>query len=177
MPHGSNSDKPLSTAFAEGDETAITAIYQEYSGRIYRYAYRLLGNTADAEDVVMETFLRVLKNCRDLRADGAFHTWIFRIAHNLCIDKMRQQRLPDLPEDAVSGSDEDKAVLRVVVRQAFHELPLEYKLPLILCDLEGLSAKDAAEVLGVTVPALKSRLYRARRALRDKLAPLVESAP
>jgi RNA polymerase sigma-70 factor (ECF subfamily) len=161
-------------ALAKGDPNAVGGLYEVYGERIYRYTYRMLGNQMDAEDATAETFLRVLKRSGELRADGAFRTWLFRIARNLCIDKMRQQKLLELPPDARYSGTEDRTALKVTVQQALGELPLEYREPLILCDLEDNSAKDAAETLGISVPALKSRLYRGRRALREKLGGSME---
>lgn len=161
-------------ALANGDKSAIGGLYELYGDKIYRYAYRMLGNRTEAEDATAETFLRVLRRSQDLRADGAFKTWIFRIARNLCIDKMRQHKLLELPSEAHYTGTEERAALRVTVHQALGELPIDYREPLILCDLEDISAKEAADALGISVPALKSRLYRGRRALRDKLGGSME---
>ena len=111
----------------------------------------------------------MLRRSAELRADGAFRTWLFRIARNLCIDKMRQHKLMELPSDAQYSGSEERAALRITVQQALADLPMEYREPLVLCDLEDMAAREAAEVLKISVPALKSRLYRGRRALRDKL--------
>lgn len=162
-------------SLARGDQAALDNLYATYSERIFRYTHRMLGNRADAEDATAETFLRVLRRSHELRAGGAFRTWLFRIARNLCIDKMRQHKLLELPTDAMYGGGEDRTALRITVQQALDELPLEYREPLILCDLEDNSAKDAAGVLNISVPALKSRLYRGRRALKDKLKSLYEA--
>lgn len=161
-------------ALSNGDPAALGALYELYSERIFRYAYRMLGNRSDAEDATAETFLRVLRRSSELRADGAFRTWLFRITRNLCIDKMRQHKLLELPADAQYGSSEERTTLKITVQQALSDLPKEYREPLILCDLEDISAKDAADVLEISVPALKSRLYRGRRALRDKLGGSLE---
>jgi len=134
----------------------------------------MLGNRTDAEDATAETFLRVLRRSSELRADGAFRTWLFRITRNLCIDKLRQHKLLELPPDAMYSVSDDRATLRLTVHQALSELPIEYREPLMLCDLEDLAAKEAAEVLKISVPALKSRLYRGRRALKDKLQGTVD---
>lgn len=161
-------------ALARGDASALGGIYEIYGERIFRYTYRMLGNRSDAEDATAETFLRVLRRSTELRADGAFRTWLFRIARNLCIDKMRQHRLIELPADAAYGGAEERATLKVTVQQALDDLPMEYREPLMLCDLEDMPAREAAEVLKISVPALKSRLYRGRRALRDKLGGAME---
>jgi RNA polymerase sigma-70 factor (ECF subfamily) len=156
-------------ALANGDSNALGGLYELYGERIFRYAFRMLGNRSDAEDATAETFLRVLRRASELRADGAFRTWLFRITRNLCIDRMRQHKLLELPQDAQYGSPEEKTTLKITVQQALSELQPECREPLMLCDLEDISAKEAAEILKITVPALKSRLYRGRRALRDKL--------
>ncbi len=161
-------------ALAKGDPSALGGLYEIYGEKIFRYAYRMLGNRSDAEDATSETFLRVLRRSNELRADGAFRTWIFRITRNLCIDKMRQHKLLELPGDAQYTGTEEKTALKITVQQALNELPQEYREPLILCDLEDQSAKEAAELLDISVPALKSRLYRGRRALRDKLGGSLE---
>ncbi len=162
------------SALAAGDNSALGGLYDLYSERIYRYAFRMLGNRSDAEDATAETFVRVLRRASELRADGAFRTWLFRITRNLCIDKMRQHKLLELPIDTPYGSPEERTTLRVTVQQALADLPSDYREPLILCDLEDVSAKEAAEILKITVPARKSRLYRGRRALRDKLGGALE---
>lgn len=161
-------------ALANGDSTAMGGLYELYGERIFRYTFRMLGNRSDAEDATAETFLRVLRRSNELRADGAFRTWIFRIARNLCIDRLRQHKLLELPPDAQYTGSEERSTLRVTVHQALSDLPTEYRDPLVLCDLEDMPAREAAEVLQISVPALKSRLYRGRRALRDKLGGAME---
>jgi len=170
----SMSEKRWLTALAKGDTSALGGLYEMYGERIFRYTFRMLGNRSDAEDATAETFLRVLRRSAELRADGAFRTWLFRIARNLCIDRLRQHKLIELPADAQYGGSEDRTALRITVQQALADLPTEYREPLVLCDLEDMPAREAAEVLKISVPALKSRLYRGRRALRDKLCGTLE---
>lgn len=173
-PYDSATEKRWLNALAQGDQSALGELYEHYGERIFRYTYRMLGNRCDAEDATSETFLRVLRRSAELRADGAFRTWLFRIARNLCIDKMRQHKLLELPPEGQLVTTEERTTLRLAVHQALRDLPQEYREPLILCDLEDISAKEAAEVLQITVPALKSRLYRGRRVLRDKLGGAME---
>ncbi|MEW5884197.1 MAG: sigma-70 family RNA polymerase sigma factor [Armatimonadota bacterium] len=170
-------ERRIVSLLASGDGSALGELYALYAPRIYRYTYRMLNNAADAEDATQETFYRVMRKSRDLRADAAFRTWIFRIARNLCIDRIRQQPLVDLPMDATVGAPEDQTALQIAVRQALNELPQEYREPLILCDVEEITANEAAEILDLSVPALKSRLYRGRRALKERLGPAVEEFP
>lgn len=170
-------EKRWLTALAKGDSSALGGLYEMYGERIFRYTYRMLSNRTDAEDATAETFLRVLRRSGELRADGAFRTWLFRIARNLCIDKLRQHKLLELPADMQVGGSEERTALRITVQQALSDLPIEYREPLVLCDLEDMPAREAAEVLKISVPALKSRLYRGRRALRDKLGGTIERTP
>src|SRR5579871_3027570 len=129
MPNDSLKDslaeKRWLTALANGDPNALGALYEMYGERIFRYAFRMLGNRTDAEDATAETFLRVMRRSNDLRADGAFRTWLFRITRNLCIDRMRQQKLMELPPDAQYSGSEERSALRVTVQQALSELPTE----------------------------------------------------
>ena len=82
-------EKRWLASLAEGDPKALGGLYEMYGERIFRYTFRMLGNRTDAEDATAETFLRVLRSSAELRADGAFRTWLFRIARNFCIDKLR----------------------------------------------------------------------------------------
>lgn len=155
MPNDAQSDslaeKRWIIALSQGDSTALGGLYELYGERIFRYTYRMLGNRSDAEDATAETFLRVMRRSAELRADGAFRTWLFRIARNLCIDKLRQHKLMELPPDAQYSGAEERTTLRVTVHQALNDLPIEYRDPLVLCDLEEMSAKEAATILQISV--------------------------
>jgi RNA polymerase sigma-70 factor (ECF subfamily) len=146
-------------------------LLEMYGERIFRYCYKMLGNRTEAEDATAETFLRVLRNVKKIRADGAFRTWLYRIARNFCIDKMRQRKLSELPENTPTACPDDKVALKVTVHAALALLPKEYREAVTLRDLEQLPSREAAEVLEISEPALKSRLYRGRRVLRDLLGP------
>jgi RNA polymerase sigma-70 factor (ECF subfamily) len=165
----SNEPKTLVERLSSGDGEAIEDFFNLYYDRIFKYTYRMLNNPADAEDATQETFIRALRRCDSIRSEQALTNWLFRIARNLCIDKRRQQPLVELPPDLPMGQTEDRAATRMSVRQALNELPADYVDPLILCDVEEVTANEAAEILGISVPALKSRLYRGRSALRQRL--------
>lgn len=177
----SEKERTLLESIAKGNPDAVGGLCELYGERIFRYCYRFLGNRNDAEDATAETFLRVLRRANQLRDDGSFRTWLFRIARNLCIDRLRQHKLVPFPEELESNTSEERTALRLTVQQALSDLPTEHREPLILCDLEDMPAREAALVLDISVPALKSRLYRGRRALRDKLSgiygPYVEPQP
>ncbi|GIV01299.1 MAG: RNA polymerase subunit sigma-24 [Fimbriimonadales bacterium] len=173
MTKRSEEPKTLVERLSSGDGEAIEDFFNLYYERIFKYTYRMLNNPADAEDATQETFIRALRRCGDVRSDNALTHWLFRIAHNLCVDKRRQQPLVELPPDLPIGQSEDRAATRLSVRQALMELPADYVDPLILCDVQEVTANEAAEILGISVPALKSRLYRGRSALRQRLSSVI----
>ena len=109
--------------------------------------------------------------------ESYLHSRLVNIAQNLNDDKLRHLRFAELPLDTLYLRSDDRATLRITVQQALAVLPIDYRAPLILCDLEDMAAQPAAEVLNISVPALKSRLYRGRRALRDKLSGTLERNP
>jgi len=146
-----------------------------YVDRVFAFARHLLGNREDAEEVTSEVFLRAFERAATLREEGAFRGWLFRIARNLCLDRMRQPRLLWLESEenevaSDNGRSTAKMENRIVVHQALAELNEEYRLVLVLCDMEEWDAKEVAEWLGKSLPATKSMLYRARKSLRERLA-------
>jgi RNA polymerase sigma-70 factor (ECF subfamily) len=106
------------------------------------------------------------------RAEGTFKAWLFRIARNCCIDRLRQPRLLRLEDggEPAWGEDTAEIELRVAVQRALKQLPEEYQTVLLLCDVEEFTAKEVAQILGRSVPSVKGMLYRARTALRDALS-------
>jgi RNA polymerase sigma-70 factor, ECF subfamily len=159
--------------FRQGDAQALSSLFEMHVDRVYAYARHILGNKEDAEEVVSEAFLRAFQRASDYRGDGAFRGWLFAIARNLCRDKQRQPRLMIVPVDdaldaAVEASPERQAV-QADVRHAVADLPEEYRDVLLLCDVEQWDAREVADLLGRSLAATKSLLYRARRSLRDRL--------
>ena len=157
------------------------AIVGEHSARVYRLAYRLTGNRQDAEDLTQDVFVRVFRSL-DSFQPGNFAGWLHRITTNLFLDRARRaarirmdgfaegaenQLLGNhvLPEDAVhdAGFDPD-------VEAALASLPEKFRVAVVLCDVEGLSYDEIADVLGVKVGTVRSRIHRGRTQLRDALA-------
>jgi RNA polymerase sigma-70 factor (ECF subfamily) len=153
----------------------------EHSARVYRLAYRLTGNRQDAEDLTQDVFVRVFRSL-DSFQPGNFAGWLHRITTNLFLDRARRaarirmdgfadgaesQLLGNhvLPEDAVhdAGFDPD-------VEAALASLPEKFRVAVVLCDVEGLSYDEIADVLGVKVGTVRSRIHRGRTQLRDALA-------
>jgi RNA polymerase sigma-70 factor (ECF subfamily) len=165
-----------------GDRGAFEQLVRCYADRLYAVT-RQLGLSSDAaEDVTQETFLRAWRGIGSFRGDARFFTWLYRIAVNEA--KRRLEREPAHTfvrslDDGVAVEPEDvreepyvrvaQAELRQALADAVLALPLKYRAPLILRDVEGLSTADAAAVLGLGEAALKSRLHRARAAVRSAL--------
>ncbi len=159
-----------------------------YEDRLFRRAQSVCARLpAEADDVAQETFLAAFKKLPGFRAESGLGTWLYRIATNLCWMKMREERskhsVPLTEGDAGShppserfhdrspGPEEAarKGELRLAVSQALGLLPVEHRLVLTLRDIEGLSAQETARALKLSVAAVKSRLHRGRRMLKDSL--------
>ena len=161
-----------------GDAQAYRALSDHFLRRIVAYAQRLLGNPAEAEDVAQETFLRLWKQADSWKPQARLSTWLYRIAHNLCIDRIRRRRdtSPDHLERFSIGDRPSALMLRKqvadAVELALSGLPERQRAAIALSHYEGLSNPEIAEVLEVSVEAVESLLSRGRRALRKDLAAL-----
>lgn len=153
----------------KGDASAYAELVRAYSRRVFAICLAMLGDSHDAEDVTQQALLKGLSNVKQLRQDGRFGAWISRIAKNLCLDFLRRQKnranaLPDNFTAEVSGS---KAYAEL--EEALAKLPEEYRLTLMLYYFDGRNAKNIAETLEVSEPAVHARLSRARKKLRKLL--------
>lgn len=172
--------------FRQGDARALETLFDRYADRALGLAVRLTETREDAEEVAGDAFVRAFQHARAFNNAGggaSFGAWLLRIVRNLAADKRRQLRLPTLSLDAPGGETladaralpEGETLRRQERRDlldALDALPEEWKTVLTLCDLEDMPHAEAAIVLGRSVAATKSLLYRARRALRDRLAEL-----
>jgi RNA polymerase sigma-70 factor (ECF subfamily) len=170
--------------FREGDPRAVDTLFDLYADRALGLAVRLTETREDAEEVAQEAFIRAFRHARSLRADATgnpFGAWLFGIVRNLASDRRRQLRLPtmslsDPRADAVPASGPclealaERRAERQALLVALDSLPEEWRTAITLCDLEDMPHADAAIALGRSVEATKSLLYRARRALRDRLS-------
>src|ERR1035437_5320741 len=173
----------LASGNRESDERssreAFTKIYLRYRERVYAYALRVLSNEQDAEDLFQEVFFRVYTRAESFTEEKSLGGWIFTIAHNLCLNKVRdrkpQDALDDLALPAEHGSYGAPSDLgedgREVIARAMALLPIEYREVIILREYEGMSYTEITEILHTTIPSIKSRLYRAKGRLRELLAP------
>ena len=142
----------------------------------------MLGSIPAAEDATQETFLRVWSNAHQWRSGKAkVSTWLHTIAHNICVDYLRKDKSPlqeALSEDHATGTqlDHDTQATAQQIGNALDALPESQRTAIVLCYYQGLSNKDAAQVIGVSVPALESLLARGRQSLKKALLPLKESS-
>jgi RNA polymerase sigma-70 factor (ECF subfamily) len=162
-------------------------VVREHSARVYRLAYRLSGNAQDAEDLTQETFVRVFRSLADYQP-GTFEGWLHRITTNLFLDMVRRRqriRFDALPEDterlpgSAPGPEQVYAAnhLDPQVQAALAALSPEFRVPVVLCDIEGLTYEEIGATLGIKLGTVRSRIHRGRVQLREALAHLAPSSP
>lgn len=157
-------------------------VVHEHSARVYRLAYRLTGNRADAEDLTQEVFIRVFRSLESY-TPGTFEGWLHRITTNLFLDQVRRrsrvrldslgEAVMHLPADNGPGSPErgfEHRNLDLDVQAALDALPPGHRAAVVLCDIEGLSYEEIATTLGIKTGTVRSRIHRARTRLREALA-------
>jgi len=181
-------DAALVARAQAGDQGAFAALVNEYSRKIYRLAKNITQNDEDAEDVLQESFLKAYEHLSGFQGASKFYTWIVRIAVNESLMKLRKRkgdRFVSLDEPVETGEDMVKREIAVwednpeqrysreemqrILDEAVESLKPDFRTVFMLRDIEELSTEETAEALGISVPAVKSRLLRARLALREKL--------
>jgi RNA polymerase sigma-70 factor (ECF subfamily) len=170
-------------------------VFREYAPRIYNIARRMLGNDADAEDVTQDVLLQVVRKLDTFRGDSQISTWLHRVTVNAALahrqkranrqkhetgeagDELLEVAAPDTAVRRWNSSPEDpvlEAEQQEVIEKAINQLPEPFRDVYVLADVEGLSNSEIGEMLDLSVPAVKSRLHRARMRMRDLLAPHYE---
>jgi RNA polymerase sigma-70 factor (ECF subfamily) len=177
-------------AMRRGEPGCLGGFFEIWGDRLYGLALRLLGDPAAAEDVVQEAFLKLMANAGAIEGRSRLATWLYRVAYNASIDRLRSQRREvPVPDDADEAAVPMPSVLvdfRLSPETALHDaqlrgaldaavadLPPTLRAAFLLRDVEGLSTADAAEALGISEANLKVRLHRARLQLRERLAAFV----
>ena len=161
-----------------GDARAFRSLSDHFLPKILAYAQRLLGNAAEAEDVAQETFLRLWQNAAQWTPEARLATWLFRVAHNLAVDRVRRRReVGDAELERAAGEDRPSGLLERkevagTVERALLGLPERQRAAIALCHYEGLGNPEIAAVLEVSVEAVESLLARGRKALRERLLEL-----
>ena len=186
------SDEKLVSLVQGGNYDAFEELVRRYEGKIYGHSLRLLGNPHDAEDVLQETFLNAFRGLEDFRGDSSFSTWIYRIATNNALMKLRKakRRLGEFNEDLpppemlkkrpvgnFDMSPGDVLLEKELLGElstAVEKLPEKYRTIFLLRDVEEFSTQKTADILGISTSAVKSRLHRARIFLREALGHIFD---
>jgi RNA polymerase sigma-70 factor (ECF subfamily) len=158
----------------EGDIGSFEQLVNQYSTRVSNIIYQTLGSPNDVDDLTQDVFIKVFRNIKYFREDSQFFTWLYRIAVNTVWDYLRKQKhrktvpienIAPLPFEAKKENKELKELLHAQIQ----ELPENYRIVLILKDIEGMSYKEICDVLNCRIGTVESRLFRAREFLKEKL--------
>lgn len=191
-------DQALLDALRRGDPNAMEQLVETYADRVYRLTFRITGSREDAEEATQDALWTAGRKIQTFKGESAFGSWLYRIAANTAYMKLRTRKaksreialddvLPSIDDDGLhfepmddwSPRVEDQALngeLRGVLDAAIAELPPEYRAALVLHDVEGMPNPDVAEALGISLPAVKSRIHRSRLFLRKRLADYMQTA-
>jgi len=183
-----NGDAALVARARQGDSTAFEQLVQKYERRIFRLAKNITNNDEDAEDVLQETFLKAYSHLDGFQGNSKFYTWLVRIAVNEALMKLRKRRSDktvSLDEEVDTGEETmvreiavweenpeqkySQEEIRAILHEAIASLRPAFRTVFILRDIEDLSTEETANLLELSIPAVKSRLLRARLQLRERL--------
>ncbi|MGH7276863.1 MAG: RNA polymerase sigma factor [Candidatus Rokuibacteriota bacterium] len=193
-----DADARLVEALRRDDPEAPELLVETFGNRVYRLALRITGSNEDAEEAAQDALWTAARKIHTFKGESAFGSWLYRIAANAAYQKLRARRaksaeialddvMPALddggrhfePMDDWSNRVDEQALqgeLRRVLAEAIDALPPDYRTALVLHDVEGLSNPDVAEALGISLPAVKSRVHRSRLFVRQRLADYMKSA-
>jgi RNA polymerase sigma-70 factor (ECF subfamily) len=184
-------DEDLLDRLRRGTPGAVDDLLHQYQGKIFNLAMSILKNESDAEEAAQDVFMTVIRKVDTFKGNSAFYSWMYRICVNTCLMRLRGKRrndtvaieefMPVFTEDGMHASPMDdwskeverKALneeLGEMIRKFTEQLSEKYRVVFVLSDIEGLSNEETAKILGMTVPAVKSRLHRARLYLREQLS-------
>lgn len=179
----------LVQAAREGDISAFEKLVQKYDRNVFRIAQHITQNREDAEDVVQDAFLKAYQNLGKFQGNSKFYTWLVRIAVNEALMRLRKRKSDktvsmdedvetedgSMPREVADWGPNpeqlyDQAELNDILSKTIQGLPASFRTVFVLRDVEGLSTEETAEMLGLSIPAVKSRLLRARLQLRERLS-------
>lgn len=174
------SDQALIDRYLSGDVEAFGELMRAHEDRVFAICLRTLGDREMALDATQETFITVFRKVSQFEGKSAFSTWIYRVAVNTCYDMVRRAKrkqadaLPEHvdPPDVGVADELASTELRPDIDAAIANLPEEFRAAVVLSDLEGLALSDVAEIIGVPVGTVKSRVFRGRRLLASALGNL-----
>ena len=178
---GRQGDAALVERCRQGDLAAFEEIYRTHAGRLYSLACRMLGNPADAEDLLQEIFLSAHRKLDGFRGDSALGTWLYRLAMNQCLDYLRSRatRTNQVTsaideefglDDAGSRRLAEQTLTKMDLERALARLPEGCRAAFVLHDVQGLEHREVAEVLGIAEGTSKSQVHKARLRLRTILS-------
>ncbi|TPE50246.1 RNA polymerase sigma factor [Amaricoccus solimangrovi] len=172
------SDAALLARYAAGEQAAARALTFRHAPRVLALARRMLGDPAEAEDVAQETLLRMWKIAPEWREEARLSTWLYRVASNLCVDRLRRRReqgidgAAEIADGAATAQEGLEARDRAgALRAALARLPDRQRAAIVLRHFEERPNPEIAEILGLSVEAVESLLARGRRALAERLSP------
>lgn len=179
----------LVAAAKEGNAGAFEELVNRYERKIFRLTLNITGNREDAEDAMQEAFLKAYAHLQNFQGDSRFYTWLVRIAANEALMKLRKRRPGEFSLDEPVTTDEEDLIPRQIedwepspeqkyaqtemqgiLQGAIAQLEPDFRIVFVLRDVEGLSTEETAKLVGISVPAVKSRLLRARLKLRQRLS-------
>lgn len=176
------------------DGPALEELVRRHELKVLRFGMRMCGNQEEAEDLVQDTFLTMTRSLDGFRSESALSTWLFTIARSLCIKKRRRSKFAPKRLESIDGGPDDQALqlpdvarlpdeevaggqVQRALDLAISTLKPMYREVLVLRDIEGLSAPQVSESLGLSVQAVKSRLHRARERVRLEISPFLDKLP
>lgn len=184
-------DRELLTRAQAGDMSAFESLVSRHEDKVYGLALRMTRSEADAAEITQDTFLSAYQHLSEFRGEAAFGSWVHRIAANNALMRLRRQKVLDVVSDDLTGPEftdrgslaeapesdwskraDDKILeeeLGRAIQAATDALPEGYREVFLLKDVEGLSYEEISEMVGISIPAVKSRLHRARLALREAI--------
>lgn len=185
---GDNPDQTLAVRCRSGDREAFGHLYTIHERAVFRYAFHLMGNREDADDVKQETFLRAYQAIEGYRNEASFRTWLFRICSNLCRDRIKSWERRNVAYHADFSSEieqyesPDESPHRIVERaqtlqiimNALQHLPVAQRELIVLHEIEGLDYIDIGTILGCNRVSVKLRVFRARRMLQERVQALLK---
>jgi RNA polymerase sigma-70 factor, ECF subfamily len=191
---GITDELSLVRAAKNGDLEAFSELVRRYDRNIFRIAQHITHNEEDAQDVVQDAFLKAYQNLEQFQGNSKFYTWLVRIAVNEALMRLRKRRTDrtvsldedveteegTMPREVADWSPNPEQIygqseLGDILKKTIQGLPPGFRTVFVLRDIEGLSTEETAEMLGLSVPAVKSRLLRARLQLRERLAKYFKS--
>jgi RNA polymerase sigma-70 factor, ECF subfamily len=173
-------DAELAARLVGGDMAAFEELYRQHARRLYNLAYRMLGDAADAEDLLQEMFLQAFRKLATFKGESSLGTWLYRLGMNLCLDRVRSRAAKDgrqtdsldaddAPVVAATPAPADLVVNRVDLERAIATLPDGCRAAFLLHDVEGFDHREVGEILGISEGTSKSQVHKARLRLRGWL--------